>query len=84
MGEEVEHDEGLLWDDQSWASPNLEEEGEEDCGIKSADKISKSAAADAAKGKKRRSGGGGGECEDHIWTERERRKKMRNMFSNHL
>ncbi|XP_022763397.1 transcription factor bHLH95-like [Durio zibethinus] len=30
-------------------------------------------------------GGGGGESDDHemhIWTERERRKKMRNMFSN--
>lgn len=30
-------------------------------------------------------GGGGGESSDHeihIWTERERRKKMRNMFAN--
>lgn len=55
-------------------------------------------AAGAAKGKKRSSAaigtgddqgdegrGGGGESDDHelhIWTERERRKKMRNMFAN--
>ncbi|KAL0365382.1 UNVERIFIED_CONTAM: Transcription factor [Sesamum angustifolium] len=53
-------------------------------------------ASGAAKGKKRSSaaigtgdhqgrGGGGGESDDHelhIWTERERRKKMRNMFAN--
>ncbi|KAH6818917.1 hypothetical protein C2S51_002520 [Perilla frutescens var. frutescens] len=91
MGEELE-----LWDDQSWAFPNLAT-FQEDCAIKSAE-ITKDEAAPPPppppppiKGKKKRSavaaggGDGGGESEDHelhIWTERERRKKMRNMFSN--
>ncbi|KAG8368401.1 hypothetical protein BUALT_Bualt15G0041700 [Buddleja alternifolia] len=87
----------LLWDDQSWAFPKLGGHHEQDCGEKLMDIISNSdgqaakneeAPPQATKGKKRSAaskGGGGGESDDHelhIWTERERRKKMRNMFSN--
>ncbi|KAL3843914.1 hypothetical protein ACJIZ3_001317 [Penstemon smallii] len=49
---------------------------------KGKNKKKRSSAAD--KGKEKKGGGGGGEDPDHelhIWTERERRKKMRNMFS---
>ncbi|XP_057787385.1 transcription factor bHLH95-like [Salvia miltiorrhiza] len=77
MGEEL-GGEGLLWDDdQSWEFPKL---------AKSAD-ISNLAAKDKEappppeKGKKR-SAAARGESELHILTERERRKKMRDMFSN--
>lgn len=78
MAEKVERDE-LCDDDQSWSFPKLAT-ADEDGAMKSAD-ISTSGAA---KGKKR-SVAVAAESEDHelhIWTERERRKKMRNMFSN--
>ncbi|KAK4405210.1 Transcription factor [Sesamum angolense] len=86
-----------LWDDQSWSFPILEgdesggkmlmDTGNSEATAKDVE------APPAAKGKKRRSGGGdqgnegkgGGESDDHelhIWTERERRKKMRNMFAS--
>ncbi|KAG6424927.1 hypothetical protein SASPL_115350 [Salvia splendens] len=78
MAEKLERDE--LWDDdRSWSFPKLAI-ADEDGAMKSAD-ISTSVAA---KGKKR-SAVVAAESEDHelhIWTERERRKKMRNMFSN--
>nr|AKN09611.1 basic helix-loop-helix transcription factor [Salvia miltiorrhiza] len=86
MGEEVER-EGLWDDDQSWEFPKLATV-EEDCGIKSADSDGQVAVKDNGspptppeKGKKR-SAAAGGESELHILTERERRKKMRDMFSN--
>ncbi|XP_011092560.1 transcription factor bHLH95-like [Sesamum indicum] len=81
-----------LWDDQSWSFPILE--GDESGGKMLMDTGNSEAAAKdveapppaAAKGKKRsQPGGGDGESDDHelhIWTERERRKKMRNMFAS--
>ncbi|KAL1564475.1 transcription factor bHLH95-like [Salvia divinorum] len=81
MAEKLERDE--LWDeDQSWSFPKLAT-AEEDCGIKSAAK-GKESPPQPVMGKKR-SAAVAAESEDHelhIWTERERRKKMRNMFSN--
>ncbi|XP_057783011.1 transcription factor bHLH95-like [Salvia miltiorrhiza] len=94
MVEEAEHDSSLLWnDDQSWAFPVLpvHDNGGKlliDGGkilLSDGAAVSEQAAND--KGKKR-SGCGSGESDDHdhdhelhIWTERERRKKMRNMFA---
>ncbi|KAK4424205.1 Transcription factor [Sesamum alatum] len=83
-----------LWDDvQSWSFPILE--GDESGGKMLMDTGNSEAAEKdveappAAKGKKKRGGGqqggGDGESDDHelhIWTERERRKKMRNMFAS--
>lgn len=78
MGEELGHDK-LLWNDQSWEFPNLD--------VDDGNKLDVEAPPPAAKGKKRSTAAtteeaGDDDHELHIWTERERRKKMRNMFAS--
>nr|AKN09612.1 basic helix-loop-helix transcription factor [Salvia miltiorrhiza] len=78
MGEEL-GGEGLLWDDdQSWEFPKLAKSA--DISNLGGQRI-KEAPPPPEKGKKR-SAAARGESELHILTERERRKKMRDMFSN--
>nr|GME11008.1 transcription factor bHLH95-like [Ipomoea batatas] len=63
----------FIWEDQAWTMTNSDNSGE------------KSGQCKGIEAKGGGSGGGGGAESDHevhIWTERERRKKMRNMFSN--
>ncbi|KAL0348348.1 UNVERIFIED_CONTAM: Transcription factor [Sesamum angustifolium] len=79
-----------LWDDQSWSFPILE--GDESGGKMLMD----TGNSERPRMQARERGGprwvgnegkGGGESDDHelhIWTERERRKKMRNMFLHSL
>ncbi|KAL0422616.1 UNVERIFIED_CONTAM: Transcription factor [Sesamum latifolium] len=93
MAEELGHE---LWDDKTWEFPTFEDCGGKLAADVSNSEGQAEEAGPAAKGKKRSSAaaigsgdhqgrGGGGESDDHelhIWTERERRKKMRNMFAN--
>ncbi|XP_072950461.1 transcription factor bHLH95 [Typha angustifolia] len=85
---------GLLWDVQPWVFCNsdnsggigigplastrpLESSTNSPSGLKAASKSSSSKG-----GVNETKGGGESDHEIHIWTERERRKKMRNMFSS--
>ncbi|KAL8554533.1 hypothetical protein ACS0TY_002646 [Phlomoides rotata] len=77
MGEEEDVGlDNLLWDDQSWAFPDSD-----DGKRLAAEDVE--APPPAAKGKKRSTAEEGDDIDHelHIWTERERRKKMRNMFA---
>lgn len=103
MSEEGGHDSFLLWDSQSWALSNSDNNSagsEEKSGKNQQEQ--ETLRDEAKKNKRGRGGGsvgengkgsgevregkGGGGAESdhemHIWTERERRKKMRNMFAN--
>ncbi|XP_073159173.1 transcription factor bHLH95 [Henckelia pumila] len=95
MAELLGHDQdNFLWENQSWSFPNLGDMNEQNNGKKLVEEEAAPPPPAAAKGKKRSAaackggtsagGAGGGEPDHelHIWTERERRKKMRNMFGN--
>lgn len=78
---EVEHD---MWnDEQSWAFPVLpvEDNGGKTL-IESGKILTGAEQLMNGKGKKRAAGNEIDEHELHIWTERERRKKMRDMFAS--
>ncbi|XAR59438.1 hypothetical protein NMG60_11015278 [Bertholletia excelsa] len=90
--------ESLLWETESWALSNSDNSGcggDEKPGEKPRDSGSNAQTLTgkemAAPGRKKRNEKGeverkkvneSDDHEIHIWTERERRKKMRNMFSN--
>ncbi|XP_059650046.1 transcription factor bHLH95 [Cornus florida] len=89
------HESCFLWENQPWDFSNSDNSGgsNENLVKKLADSSSNSPKRSKnGKGistgemneEGKGGGGGGGESdhEIHIWTERERRKKMRNMFSN--
>ena len=89
MSTQLDHEnEAFLWEtlDQAWA--NLSENSSDDkvAGRKheaeGSEKGKKRVRGIARKGKEKKEKEGTSDHDMHIWTERERRKKMRNMFSN--
>ncbi|KAL1557953.1 transcription factor bHLH95-like [Salvia divinorum] len=82
-GDQVEHDSSLLWnDDQSWEFPVLPVEDNGGKILIESGKILTGVEQQMNDKGKKRAGNEADEHELHIWTERERRKKMRNMFAS--
>jgi hypothetical protein len=67
---------------QGSSSNSPVEMGEEEAAVPPSKKRGRGGVSKNGKGKEEGKGGGESDHEIHIWTERERRKKMRNMFAN--
>ncbi|KAL3032720.1 hypothetical protein AAZX31_02G097900 [Glycine max] len=87
------HDMNFLWENHSWDPSNSDNSGESKQNMKSLDQVEEKDEALMNKKRNRDQGnitsgeGKGEKCREsdhemHIWTERERRKKMRNMFAS--
>lgn len=87
------HDMNFLWENHSWDPSNSDNSGESKENMKSLDQVEEKDEALMNKKRNRDQGnitsgeGKGEKCREsdhemHIWTERERRKKMRNMFAS--
>ncbi|KAJ8453086.1 hypothetical protein Cgig2_014849 [Carnegiea gigantea] len=89
MSTQLDHEnEAFLWEtlDQAWANLSENSSDDEVAGRKheaeGSEKGKKRVRGIAQKGKEKKEEEGTSDHDMHIWTERERRKKMRNMFSN--